>query len=175
MFDLEKGQVYEVHQSQWSHSMININLISHSWAFFASPHHLQDSHISYNRCLGKCRSKWRCTTFAVAPYDGKYLTFYPMAVVMVAFFRPKLVQIANWKVCPWKFRSRSLTTTSFTLATRRRWLACMKVVTFMHVCAGSYHLTFDLNNLGQSYVVDICHSIANINLCNIKSLEHFFC
>ena len=55
----------------------------------------------------KCRLKLWCTTFAVPPFDGKYQTFYLMAIVMFAFFQRLLVKIAIWKVWPWKCRTRS--------------------------------------------------------------------
>ena len=48
MHDLEiEGKGHGKHQSQWSHSMANINLYtSQTCAFFASSHRFQDSHIS---------------------------------------------------------------------------------------------------------------------------------
>ena len=64
------------------------------------------SHFKF-RVLEYVGESW-CSTFAVAPYDGKYLTFYLMAIVMVEFLQMILVKIVNWKVGPWKFRSRSL-------------------------------------------------------------------
>ena len=45
----------------------------------------------------KWRSKTRCTTFAVVLFDGKYLTSYPMAIVMFEFF----------EILTLKFMSRS--------------------------------------------------------------------
>ena len=58
----------------------------------------------------KCRSKsWY--TFAVAPYDGKCMTPYLMAIARVEFFQPILVTIVNLKVWLWKYRSMSLTAT----------------------------------------------------------------
>ena len=59
----------------------------------------------------KYRSKSWCTIFAVAPFDGKYLISYLLAIVMFAFLQPIFVKIAHWHVWPWKFRSRSLSTT----------------------------------------------------------------
>ena len=52
----------------------------------------------------KYRSRsWR-TTFAVAPFDGKYLTSYLMTIVMFAVFQCLHVKIATATVWSWKFR-----------------------------------------------------------------------
>ena len=53
-----------------------------------------DIHIS-NFVTFKIQVKVRCTTFAVAPFDGKYQTSYLMAIVMFEFVQPILVKIAN--------------------------------------------------------------------------------
>ena len=49
-----------------------------------------------------CRLRSRCTAFAVAPFDGKCLTSYLMAIVM--FASSSLVKLAILKVWPWKCR-----------------------------------------------------------------------
>ena len=40
----------------------------------------------------KCRSRWWCTTFVIAPFDGKYLTSCLMAIVMCVFSQLLLVK-----------------------------------------------------------------------------------
>ena len=110
MFDLKnEGQGHAGRQWQSSHSVANIKLNTyHIWSFFASSHRFKDIHI-LNLMTLKCMSKPWCTTFAGAPYDGKYLISYLMAIIMAVFSQPILVKIAQWKVWPWKLRSRSLT------------------------------------------------------------------
>ena len=56
----------------------------------------------------KYRSSW-CTTFAVAPFDDKYLTSYLIAITIFAFFMFTF-QNSHSKVWPWKVRLRSLST-----------------------------------------------------------------
>ena len=59
----------------------------------------------------KCRSRSWCTTFEMTPFDCKYMTFYPMAIVIFALSLTvcevcaKQTQIPTF--WPWKRRSRS--------------------------------------------------------------------
>ena len=75
-----------------------------------SSHRLSNIHIS-NFVTLKIYDKSLCTTYAMAQFDGIYLTSYPIAMIMCEFFKPILVKIANWNVWLWEFRSRSLNTT----------------------------------------------------------------
>ena len=87
--------------------MANINLYkSHTLAFFASSHHFEIFTFQ-NSWPWKCRSRSWCTTFAVAPFDGKCSTFYLVAIVMYA---PSLAVYEIFakmpQLWPWKWRSR---------------------------------------------------------------------
>ena len=75
----------EARGSHWSNSMANNNLYkSHTWAFIARLSLFSRYPHIKNSWPRKCRSKsWR-STVAVAPFDGKYLTYYLMAVTMFA-------------------------------------------------------------------------------------------
>ena len=87
--------------------MTNINLYKcRSWSFFASSHRfcVFEIFIFQNVWPWKCRSNSCCTILVVAPFDGNYLTSYLMALVMFTF--SSLVNIATWKVWPWKFSWR---------------------------------------------------------------------
>ena len=59
----------------------------------------------------KCKPRLRCTTFAMAPFDGKYLTCNLMAMVMLALsltICEIFAKIIKYQKCsPWKWRSRS--------------------------------------------------------------------
>ena len=65
-------QGHDVLYSQWRHSMASFNPYnSRTWGFFA--HRFSDivySYISTNCVTLKHRSRSRCTTFAMAPFDG---------------------------------------------------------------------------------------------------------
>ena len=102
------GQGHGVQHSQLSHAMANINLYkSRSWAFSTNYHRFPHLKI---RDLEKCRSRLWCTTFALVPFDGKYMTFYPMTIAMFALsltiYEISAKQI-KWKIWPWIWRSRS--------------------------------------------------------------------
>ena len=77
-------------------------------AFFASSHRFQNIFTFENSWTWKCMSKSWYTTFAMRGGD-KFLTSYLMAMVVFSFFQLILVEIAIWKVWPWKFRSSPLT------------------------------------------------------------------
>ena len=68
--------------------MANINLYkSRIWAFVAISHRFPGIihyMISINYVTLKYGSRSRCTTIAMAPFDGKYLISYLMAIVMFA-------------------------------------------------------------------------------------------
>ena len=83
MCDFEnEDQGNGVHHSQLSHSMANINLYeSHSRSFFAISH-VFEIFAFQNSWPWKCRSRSWCSTFAVATFDGKYLTANPTAIVI---------------------------------------------------------------------------------------------
>ena len=55
-------------------------------------------------------SRLWCTTFAVTPFNGKYITSYLIAIVMFALSHTIYVIFANQRKCqlwPWKWRPRS--------------------------------------------------------------------
>ena len=101
------GQGHGVQHSKWFHSLENINLYKVVFEHFSLGLILFQILTFQNLWHSKCRSRSWCTTFAVAPFDEKYLTSYLMAIVMFAFFQCLLVKIGAWKVWPWKRRSRS--------------------------------------------------------------------
>ena len=89
MFVLENESYgHGVHQSQWSHSMANINLYkSHIWAFFASFYNLQDMLVcsisnqlrdihKSNKMKWKWRSRSKSRRMWLAPFDWKCLNPY---------------------------------------------------------------------------------------------------
>ena len=81
MFDLENvGQDHRV-----EHSMENINICT--CAFLASCNSFEKIGIS-NFVTFKSRSRSRRTIWATAPFHGKYMTFYLMALLMFALSFP---------------------------------------------------------------------------------------
>ena len=98
-------QCHRLQHSQSPNLMANINLYtSHTWASLLALT-VFEIFIFQSWWPWKCRSWSWCTTFAVAPFDGKYLTSYLMTIVMFAFFQP----CQNWdlKSLTLKIRSRS--------------------------------------------------------------------
>ena len=83
--DLENvGQGHDVQHSQWSHSMANINLynIKVILEHFLLALIVLQIFIFQNVWPWKCMSRKWCTTFAMAPFNSKYLTSYLIAIVM---------------------------------------------------------------------------------------------
>ena len=101
MFDLEHdGQYQGVKQSQWSHSMANINLYKrHKWTFLASSHRFYDCHIPKFVTLILSTS-W-CTTFAI---DDKDINGNVCSISHHLRDVCKTNKIA--KAWPWKWRSK---------------------------------------------------------------------
>ena len=80
------GQDHDVQHSHW---MASVKLYrSCTWAFFLSAltvlHILNIIWFSGILWPWKYRSRSRCTTFAMTPFDGNYLTFYLMSMVILA-------------------------------------------------------------------------------------------
>ena len=114
--DLENiSQGRNVQHSQWCYSMANINrYTSRTWAFFARSHRFPDiKYYTFPEIVWpwKYRSRSWCTTFAMTPYDGKYLTSYLMAIVMFALticeILAKIIKYQKFWLWKWRSRSRS--------------------------------------------------------------------
>ena len=102
-----EGQGHGVQHSQWFHSIENIKLYkSQTWTFFASCHRFRDIYISKYLTF---RSKSGRTTFVSALFDGKYQTSCLTTSVMFAFVQCLPVNLDNWRVWSWIFKSRSRT------------------------------------------------------------------
>ena len=81
------GQGRDVQHSQWRYSMANVNLYKDVLEHFPLALTVfQILNISFPEILWplKYMLSWRRTLFALAPFDGKYLTSYLMAIVMFA-------------------------------------------------------------------------------------------
>ena len=111
MFDLEtESKCHGIQHSLCS--MANIDLYKiHTWAFFANFHRFRD--IPFQNSLpGKCRSISWCTTIAVEPFGGKYLTSYLMVensnVCSIAHRLRDICESRRMsKLLPWTWKSRS--------------------------------------------------------------------
>ena len=112
MFDFEnEGQGHGVQHSPWCHSMALSTTIKVIFEHFSLALTVFEIFTFKNLSPWKYKSRLWHTTFAVAHFDGKYLTSYLMALIMNAFFQRLFVKIVTWEVWCWKFRSMSWNTT----------------------------------------------------------------
>ena len=87
-------QGHWVQHSKWSLSMAN----SYIWAFLLALNVFEIFTFQNSRPI-KYRSRSRCATFAVAPFDGKCLTSHLMATVMFVIFLALTCVNSHFKSC----------------------------------------------------------------------------